>query len=498
MSGTVKDEPGEPSEGQRSQSIHVSMKSLKKSKAFTVRGNCTVRQLKRGLSARLEVPAELLLLIHSGRVLRESEVLSHLKAADGSVSISVVQRPQQSSAAPTSDPASEVAQSDFTDNLDPNPDNFTSSPTSPLYLVEALDGLDLTNSRRGFFPVLQQQMESQLVADPELLNHVLGSHFIQSTLSTSSPQLTRQMILSNPQIQQLLETNPEVGELINNADVITEVQELIKNPDMIETIMHNEDRALNNLQPEHENPKTITRDSDSDLKSDTKRIQSQFQVELPTQVTSSKNQPPPEMEKGQTPPFSSHCTDPLRNLTATCRDDPTPQSPITPGMQSLLEEITTSPGLIESLLSGPYVSSLLNCLSQNPDLAAQMLLSHPLFSGNPLLQQQIRQQIPLYLQQMQSPELLSAMLNPRAMEALLQIQQALQTLATEVPALIAMGELGNIQASVDAPPASDSALKDQSGNCPGVVTVTEQQQQFVQQMLQALADTNGVHAEEFQ
>uniref|UniRef100_A0A3B4ZQY7 UBA domain-containing protein n=1 Tax=Stegastes partitus TaxID=144197 RepID=A0A3B4ZQY7_9TELE len=143
-------------------------------------------------------------------------------------------------------------------------------------------------------------------------------------------------------------------------------------------------------------------------------------------------------------------------------------------MQSLLEEITASPGLMESLLSGPYVSSLLNCLSQNPDLAAQMLLSHPLFSGNPQLQEQMRQQIPLFLQQMQSPELLSALLNPRALEALLQIQHGLQTLAAEAPVLI------------------PSVLNSQSGSGPRVATVTEQQQQqFVQQMLQALANTNN-------
>lgn len=42
------------------------------------------------------------------------------------------------------------------------------------------------------------------------------------------------------------------------------------------------------------------------------------------------------------------------------------------GMQPLLEEIMASPGLMESLLSGPYISNLLNCLSQNPDLAAQV------------------------------------------------------------------------------------------------------------------------------
>ncbi|CAJ1068943.1 ubiquilin-1-like [Xyrichtys novacula] len=492
MSGTAEDEPGAPSGSQRSHTIHVCIKGLKKSKEITV------RQLKCGLAKRLEVPAEQLVLIHSSRVLKDSEVLSHLKAADGSVSLSVGQRPQQPTAPPTSDaPASKVAQSDQKDDLDP--DSFTPSPSSPLCLVEALDGLGLANSRQGFFPALQQQMEGQLLADPEMLHHVLGSHFVQRALSTSSPQLIRQIILSNPQIQQLLETKPEVADVLNNADVITQVQEFIRNPDMIEETLHNEDRALDNLQSEHDNTKSTTCDTDNDQKSDPKRLQSQVQTEMPQILTSSfMNYQPTEKEKEQTPPLSSDSTDPPRKLTTTSLDDPNPHNAVTPGMQSLLEEITASPGLMESLLSGPYLSSLLNCLSQNPDLAAQMLLSHPLFSGNPLLQQQMKQQIPLFLQQMQSPELLSAMLNPRAMEALLQIQQVLQTLAAEAPALIPMAGLEKIPTSVDSASACDFAWKDQSGNGPGVATVTEQQQQqFVQQMLQALANTDGVHVKEF-
>uniref|UniRef100_A0A8D2ZFB0 UBA domain-containing protein n=1 Tax=Scophthalmus maximus TaxID=52904 RepID=A0A8D2ZFB0_SCOMX len=155
---------------------------------------------------------------------------------------------------------------------------------------------------------------------------------------------------------------------------------------------------------------------------------------------------------------------------------------------SLLEEITASPGLMESLLSGPYVGSLLNCLSQNPDLAAQMLLSHPLFTGNPQLQQEMRQQLPLFLQQVWDTHDINTMLNTRAMEALLQIQQGLQTLAAEVPTLIP---------AVNVAPelASNSVLDSHSGKCPQVATVTEQQQQFVQQMLQALAYTNNGEAE---
>ena len=75
-------------------------------------------------------------------------------------------------------------------------------------------------------------------------------------------------------------------------------------------------------------------------------------------------------------------------------------------------------------------------LSQNPDLAAQMMLNSPVFTTNPQLQEQMRPQLPTFLQQMQNPDTLSAMSNPRAMQALMQIQQGLQTLATEAPGLI--------------------------------------------------------------
>ncbi|XP_039658880.1 ubiquilin-1-like isoform X1 [Perca fluviatilis] len=488
MSAAGKGEPTAPGDCQRSETIHVAVKSLTESKDFTVREGCTVRQLKWGVAERLGVPAEQLVLSHSGRVLEGSELLSHLKEQDESVCLCMIQRSQHLSAATTCDPGSEMVQSELTALLDPDPDSFTPSPTSPLCLVEGLDSLGLTNSGPGFFPALQRPMESQLLADPEMMCRVLGSPFVQSTLSTYSPQLTRQLILSNPQIQQLLQTNPEVGDILNHTVLITQVTERVRNPDMIGEVMHDEDRALVNLQPEQENPESITGDSDG--------FQKNVQIQTgapPVVTTSSGTQQPTERESNETPQVSSPSTDPLREWTATARVDPNPQSTVTAGMQSLLEEVMASPGLMESLLSGPYVSSLLNCLGQNPDLAAQMLLSHPLFSGYPQLQQQMRQQIPLFLQQMQSPELLSAMLNPRAMEALLHIQHGLQTLAAEVPAVIPT-------ASVNAAPelASDSFLNSQSGSGPRVATVTEEQQhQFVQQMLQALANANhGVHVEE--
>ncbi|XP_042344610.1 ubiquilin-1-like [Plectropomus leopardus] len=490
MSGAVKDGPRAP--GQRSERIRVSIKSLTGSKDFTVRGGCTVRQLKWGLAERLGVPVEQLVLSHSGRVLKESELLSHLKVQDETVNLCMIQRPQHPCDAPTCDPASEI-QSELTAVLDPDPDSFRLSPTSPLCLVEGLDRLGLTNSGPGFVPALQLQMANQLLADQQVRRRGVGSRIVQTTLSNSSPKPTRQLILSNPQIQQLLQTNPEVGDMLNNTDVITQVLELVRNPDLIEEVMNNEDRALGNLQPEQADPRSISNDPGGFEKTDTESLNlSQIHMRAPPVVTaSSGTQHPAEGDSEQTLPISSDSTDTLGEQTATPRADPNPQRTVTAGLQSLLEEITSSPGLMENLLSGPYVSSLLNCLGQNPDLATQMLLSHPLFSGNPQLQQQMRQQIPLFLQQMQSPELLSAMLNPRAMEALLHIQQGLQTLAAEAPALIPTAV--NTGVSVNAAPElnSDSVPNSQPGGGPQVATVTEQQQQqFVQQMLQALANAN--------
>lgn len=110
------------------------------------------------------------------------------------------------------------------------------------------------------------------------------------------------------------------------------------------------------------------------------------------------------------------------------------------------------------------------------------MVNVPLFAGNPQLQEQLRLQLPVFLQQvgqvpggrgggrvgglgegragqspgprpggllvppplpsfacsrqMQNPESLSVLTNPRAMQALLQIQQGLHTLQTEAPGLV--------------------------------------------------------------
>lgn len=71
-------------------------------------------------------------------------------------------------------------------------------------------------------------------------------------------------------------------------------------------------------------------------------------------------------------------------------------------------------------------------LLNNPSLAAQMMLCVSM----PQLSQQWQQQLLAFLQQTQLSETLIALGNPKASQAILQIEQGLQLLATEAPVLL--------------------------------------------------------------
>uniref|UniRef100_A0A3B3WR50 UBA domain-containing protein n=2 Tax=Poecilia mexicana TaxID=48701 RepID=A0A3B3WR50_9TELE len=419
--------------------------------------------------------------------------MSHLTEQKGPISLCVIRRPEPSSARTSSDPVSEPVGSELKAVPDPEP-NQTPTPTSPLCSAEGLDSLGSENSRSSFLTALWSQMESELPSDPELMHRVLASPLVQNALCTSSPPLTGQRSLSNPQIQQLLTTNPEVEDMLNNPDAIEQALGLIREPEMTEEVIQKEDGALENVPMVQDNPANAALHvfQTNDAKMQQQDIKQTQKTMFPLLTTSCESHQGPGGRTSPTSPPSPDSTDSLRELTA---------SPITgslnAGLQSLLQEITASPGLTEILLSGPHINCVLNCLSQNPDFAAQMLLSHPLLSGNVQLQEQMRQHIPLFLKQMQNGELLSMMLNPRAMEALLQIQQGLQTLAADTPSLMTVAGPGTSAGSAQHP--SDPSLNNQTGCRPQDAPLTEQQlqEQFVHQMLKALANTNdGVRHEE--
>ena len=87
-----------------------------------------------------------------------------------------------------------------------------------------------------------------------------------------------------------------------------------------------------------------------------------------------------------------------------------------PGMQSLMQQMSENPQLMQNMMNAPYTQNMFQSLAQNPDMASNIISSNPLFAGNPQLQEQMRNMMPTMLQQMQSPAVQGLMTNPEALQ----------------------------------------------------------------------------------
>lgn len=77
------------------------------------------------------------------------------------------------------------------------------------------------------FMELQQQMQRQLMSNPEMLSQIMENPLVQNMMS--NPDLMRQMIMANPQMQQLMERNPEISHMLNNPELMRQVKEMYYN-----------------------------------------------------------------------------------------------------------------------------------------------------------------------------------------------------------------------------------------------------------------------------
>ncbi|NWV02294.1 UBQL1 protein, partial [Ptilonorhynchus violaceus] len=479
---------------------------------------------KEEISKHFKSHTDQLVLIFAGKILKDQDTLTQHGIHDGltvHLVIKMQNRSQDHPGQQTHTTGSIASTSISSSNTStPTSTNINSFALGGLGGLTGLSSLGLNASN---FSELQSQMQRQLMSNPEMMVRIMENPFVQSMLS--NPDLMRQLIMANPQMQQLVQRNPEISHMLNNPDIMRQTLELARNPAMMQEMMRNQDRALSNLESIPGGYNALRRMYTDIQEPMLNAAQEQFGDNPFASLVSN------ESSGGDSQPSRTENRDPLPNpwapqssshnstSTSTSGESSgssnvgnstsasTGQSSTipnlgpglgvgmfnTPGMQSLFQQITENPQLMQNMLSAPYMRSMMQSLSQNPDLAVQMMLNNPIFAGNSQLQEQMRQQLPTFLQQMQNPDTLSAMSNPRAMQALLQIQQGLQTLAMEAPGLIpgfnpVLGGLG----STGAPTGSTVPSSIPSENTSPTSGATEPgHQQFVQQMLQALAGVNA-------
>ncbi|XP_048848410.1 ubiquilin-4 isoform X2 [Brienomyrus brachyistius] len=511
--------------------IRVTVKTPKDKEEIAISEDASVTQFKEEISRRFKAKQDQLVLIFAGKILKDGDTLNqhgikdgltvHLviktahKSADGASTqtsaASSSNSPQTSSnsASPTS--TSPAVSSSSTG---PNGSGTTPVPPQPASILTGfgdLSSLSTLGMGSANFMELQQQMQRQLMSNPEMLSQIMENPLVQSMMS--NPDLMRQMIVANPQMQQLMERNPEISHMLNNPELMRQTMELARNPAMMQEMMRNQDRALSNLESIPGGYNALRRMYTDIQEPMFSAAREQFGSNpfsalggnseglggQPSRTENREPLPNPWGPPGTTASSSGSGTGaPTSSSTGTT---PTVSNPLginagslgngifsSPGMQSLLQQISDNPQLMQNMLSAPYMRSMMQSLAQNPDIASQVMMNNPLFAGNPQLQEQFRLQLPVLLQQMQNPEALAVMTNPRAMQALLQIQQGLQTLQTEAPGLMPSLTPGGIPAptlSTGAMP-SDNSVPTGGGSVPASGP-SSAQQQLMQQMLQMFA-----------
>ncbi|OCU01142.1 hypothetical protein XELAEV_18006928mg [Xenopus laevis] len=503
-----------PSSSDPARIIKVTVKTPKEKEEFAVPESSSIREFKEDISKRFKASTEQLVLIFAGKILKDQDTLSQHGIHDG-LTVHLVIKTQNRSQAATASQASSSSTSTTNSTTSSSSTSTTSTTTSTPFGLGGLGGLAGLSSlgmNSSNFSELQSQMQQQLMSNPEMMVQIMENPFVQSMLS--NPDLMRQLIMANPQMQQLIQRNPEINHMLNNPDIMRQTLELARNPAMMQEMMRNQDRALSNLESIPGGYNALRRMYTDIQEPMLNAAQEQFGgnpfASLVSDASNADNQPSRTENRDPLPnpwaPASStagststgnttEVNSTGSNATTTTSSSTLPNLGAgmfnTPGMQSLMQQITENPQLMQNMLSAPYMRSMMQSLGQNPELAAQVMQNNPLFSGNPQLQEQMRQQLPFFLQQMQNPETLSAMSNPRAMQALLQIQQGLQTLATEAPSLVPrvnppFGGLGSANSS----PASVPSPAPTENSSPLSGLSEAGHQQFVEQMLQALSGAN--------
>ncbi|CAM2095431.1 unnamed protein product [Caretta caretta] len=480
--------------------LKVTVKTLKQKEQFEVAESSTIRAFKEEVAKRFKAPSDLLVLIFAGKILKDQDTLSQHGVRSG-FSIHLVirsqKRPQDHPAEPTNTatPPMPSANSSASDLLawgrGPALQRLGLSYSHVSELQGRLEELVASSQElvaqimeNLLFEIISSDLDLNTInSNPFLLGFLIGvtgmsvlgleptevtdltseaseaSGSIQDLMSEvaqnplvqnilTNTDLVQEILLSNPQMQQLAEQNPEINHILRNPDFIREMIEVSSSPAMLQEIIRNHDRALSNLESIPGGYSALQQ-----LYSEIEEpMMNAMQAQFGSNPSASLENNPPL--GGASPPARMENRDPLPNPWATRTNrggdignnhdsnrsshstghsfivlnfgpGAGPGFANTGGIQSMVQQLTRNPEFMQNM----------ECVLSNPNGPAQMLLNNTHLSSDGRSQPQGERthQVPLELE---SAEIAPLLTSPRAMQALLQIQLGLQTLSAEVPDFI--------------------------------------------------------------
>jgi ubiquilin len=358
------------------------------------------------VAEKFESEVEQICLIFAGKIMKDSDTLKTHNIKDGlTIHLVIKAPPKPEQEGPSRRPA-DIRQTPFS-----------------LNQIGGISGLESLGVNSSTFMDMQARMQHELMGNPELMRTILDNPLVQQMMG--SPDIMRRLITTNPQMQDLIQRNPEISHMLNNAPLMRQTMDLARNPAMLQELMRSNDRAMLNLDPTPGGFNSFSRFNNTASDGSASQTNSDNR-----NASWNSNLPP-------------------NNILNT------------PSMQSLLQQMSENPELVEGMLNAPYTRAMMDAMTHDPNMAANLIGQSPFINANPQLQEQLRQMMPQLVQQMQNPEIQNMVSNPTALNAIMQIQQGMEQLRQHAPNVFGSMGIPQAPAGSNQPPESATTVNQQ-------------------------------------
>ncbi|KAK1303476.1 Ubiquitin-like protein-NEDD8-like protein RUB3 [Acorus calamus] len=416
----------------------------------------TVAAFKAALVEKCEVPVEQQRLIYKGRILKDDRTLeSYGLEADHTVHLVRGSAPQPASANTGS------AAGTGGTNI-PNTPGFTRGPgitegggvgapfgdsLFPGLGINGLNGSGVPSLFGGGFSDIEQ-VQQQLTQNPNIMREFMNLPAVQNLMN--NPDLMRQLIMSNPQMRDLIDRNPDIAHILNDPSTLRQTIEAARNPELMREMMRNTDRAMSNIESSPEgfnmlrrmyetvqepflNATTMAGNPGTDVASNPFAALLGNQGQTGDRSINSSNTGS-ETATGTPAPNTNPLPNPWNSTAATAGGQPT-NTRSAPAGDARLPSIGSlggqgvpdmgrmfgsmqDPAFVSQFLQNPAVQQVMDSMLSNPEYMNQVLSLNPqmraMMDANPQMREM-----------MQNPELIRQLTSPEALQHMASLQTLL-------------------------------------------------------------------------
>ncbi|XP_060936950.1 ubiquilin-2-like [Limanda limanda] len=241
----TQDVTADPGESPGGNSMLINVRTPEGTEKIAIWEESSVSQFRQEVSKRYEAPQNQLVLIFTGKVLKDTDTLKQYGIKDGHTVHLVIKnipkstdgRSSQTSSASSPPQQNTISTSSSTStSTSTSPTVAGSTGQTPIQPANAMSGLGDLSGLLGLgmgspnFMEMQQQMQRQMMSNPMTLAQIMGNPMARSIIN--NPDLRRQMVPGNFPMQQPLEQTTNVSRMLNNPEFMRQLQ----NPETLSTM----------------------------------------------------------------------------------------------------------------------------------------------------------------------------------------------------------------------------------------------------------------------